>query len=275
MSENLVVNGVTYPQVEALSLTNDTGGQVAFYPDAVRYVEQELTEEQKAQVRENIGATPSISTITYNTSTNQWTIAYTDGTSAAVTGPTIPSTNVAFGQGYATCSTAAATTAKTASLSGYVLKTGGVVAVKFTNAVPASATLNINNTGAKYIYHHGTYLEAGVINAGDVATFMYNGSTYTLLAVDRGGSWNDLTGKPASFTPTAHSHAATDVTSGVFDAARIPSLAASKISAGTFAGQVVANSSGQDAATSLLRNSKLVSSETDPTVNGEINWTYE
>lgn len=50
--------------------------------------------------------------------------------------------------------------------------------------------------------------------------------------------------------------------------------AASTITAGTFAGQVVANSSGQTPGTSLLRNSKLVSTDTDPTVNGEINWTY-
>ena len=256
-------------------------------------VDAAATAASNAQSAADNAASKAISSMSYNTSTNQWTIAYTDGTSATVTGPTIPSTNVEFGQGYASCSTAASTAAKTASLTSYALKTGGVVAVKFTYAVPASATLNIDSTGAKYIYHHGTYLKDGVINAGDVATFMYNGSTYTLLTVDRGGSWNDLTGKPASFTPAAHSHEATDVTSGVFDearipnlaaskitsgvfdVARIPSLAASKIAAGTFAGQVVANSSGQDAATSLLRNSKLASSETDPTVNGEINWAYE
>ena len=45
--------------------------------------------------------------------------------------------------------------------------------------------------------------------------------------------------------------------------------------AGTFAGQVVANSSGQTYSTSLLRNSRLVSADTNPTVNGEINWTYK
>ena len=50
--------------------------------------------------------------------------------------------------------------------------------------------------------------------------------------------------------------------------------AASTITAGTFAGQVVANSSGQTYSTSLLRNSKLVNAETNPTVNGEICWTY-
>lgn len=49
---------------------------------------------------------------------------------------------------------------------------------------------------------------------------------------------------------------------------------ADTITAGTFAGQVVANASGQSPSTSLVRNSKLVSSETNPTVNGEICWTY-
>lgn len=43
---------------------------------------------------------------------------------------------------------------------------------------------------------------------------------------------------------------------------------------GTFGGTVSAGSTYQDPATSLLRNSKLVSSDTTPTVNGEINWTY-
>ena len=52
-------------------------------------------------------------------------------------------------------------------------------------------------------------------------------------------------------------------------------MPADYVTAGTFAGQVVANANGQDAGTSLLRNSKLVSAETDPTVNGEICWTYE
>ena len=50
--------------------------------------------------------------------------------------------------------------------------------------------------------------------------------------------------------------------------------AASTITAGTFAGQVVANASGQTPGTSLLRNSKLVSADTNPSNNGEINWTY-
>lgn len=51
--------------------------------------------------------------------------------------------------------------------------------------------------------------------------------------------------------------------------------AASTVTAGTFAGQVVANASGQTPGASLLRNSKLVSADTNPTVNGEIFWTYK
>ena len=58
-------------------------------------------------------------------------------------------TPVKLGFGYATCSTAEATAAKTAALPSYTLTTGGIVAVKFTNAVPAGATLNINSKGAK------------------------------------------------------------------------------------------------------------------------------
>lgn len=49
---------------------------------------------------------------------------------------------------------------------------------------------------------------------------------------------------------------------------------ANDVLAGTLAGQVVANSAGQNPDTSLLRNSRLVSVETIPTVEGEICWVY-
>jgi hypothetical protein len=92
--------------------------------------------------------------------------------------------NVSLGQGYATCSTAAATTAKTASLSSYALTTGGIVSVKFTYDVPAGATLNINSKGAKAIYYRGSAITAGVIKAGDTATFIYS-TNYHLISVDK------------------------------------------------------------------------------------------
>lgn len=52
-------------------------------------------------------------------------------------------------------------------------------------------------------------------------------------------------------------------------------ISANEVTAGTFAGQVVANSSAQTPGTSLLRNSKLVTAETNPSYNGEICWVYE
>lgn len=55
MSENVVVNGVSYNGVDALALIRADGTVVTFYPDAVRYNEQTLTEAQKAQARENLG----------------------------------------------------------------------------------------------------------------------------------------------------------------------------------------------------------------------------
>ena len=125
-----------------------------------------------------------------------------------ISGGAYPSstTNVSLGQGYATCSTAAATKAKTASLSSYTLSTGGIVAVTFTNDVPASATLNINSKGAKNIYHKGAAITDGVIKAGDTATFIYS-TRYHLISIDRdetfSGDYNDLTNTPAIPTKTS------------------------------------------------------------------------
>jgi hypothetical protein len=50
---------------------------------------------------------------------------------------------------------------------------------------------------------------------------------------------------------------------------------ADTITAGTFAGEVIAQASSQTPGTSLLRNSRLVTTETNPGYNGEICWTYE
>lgn len=51
--------------------------------------------------------------------------------------------------------------------------------------------------------------------------------------------------------------------------------AASTITAGTFAGAVVAQTTSQTPSDSLLRNSKLVLTDTNPSYNGEICWTYK
>lgn len=91
-----------------------------------------------------------------------------------------------LGFGYASCTTAAATAAKTATLSNYSLINGGLVVVYFQYDVPAQSTLNINNAGAKEIHFQGSRIAANVIKAGDKCLFIYNGN-YMLIAIDRWG----------------------------------------------------------------------------------------
>ena len=99
-------------------------------------------------------------------------------------------TNVALGQGYAVQNNSSASATITATLSSYTLTANGIVSVKFNYDVPANATLNINSKGAKAIYNKDAAITAGVIKAGDTATFIYN-TYYRLIAVD---SWQDNTG---------------------------------------------------------------------------------
>ena len=55
MADNIKINEVIYPGVEAIAATNENGDPVMYYMDAVRHNKQELTEAQKQQVIENIG----------------------------------------------------------------------------------------------------------------------------------------------------------------------------------------------------------------------------
>ena len=94
--------------------------------------------------------------------------------------------NALMGSGYGTCSTAAATTEKSVVLSNYEKELGGLIVVKFDNAVPANATLNINSKGANVIYYTGSPITDNIIKAGDKALFMYTTSTnYTLITTGR------------------------------------------------------------------------------------------
>lgn len=107
-------------------------------------------------------------------------------------------TNLTLGQGYGTCTTAAATVAKVVTLSGYTLATGGIVTVKFTNSVPASATMNVNSKGAKKIFYKGAAITAGIINAGDIVSFMYDGTQYQVVSLGRDTTYSNMTAATAS-----------------------------------------------------------------------------
>ena len=83
---------------------------------------------------------------------------------------------------YGTCSTAAATAAKTVSLTGFTLATGAIVTVKFTvTNTAANPTLNVNGTGAKAIQYRGATISAGYLAANRVYTFIYDGTNYQLI----------------------------------------------------------------------------------------------
>ena len=100
------------------------------------------------------------------------------------------------GSGQGTCSTAATTAAKTASITDFILLKNGFVAIRFQNAVSVpDATLNISSTGAKTIKINGANLQPGVIKAGMTAIMVYDGTAYNivgLMGLEGGGSPSDL-----------------------------------------------------------------------------------
>lgn len=89
---------------------------------------------------------------------------------------------------YAVCSTPAATAAKAIdNLTGFDLRAGATIRIKFTygNTAP-NPTLNINNTGAKEIYKHGTDKPGGSAKTSwqdeSVVTMTYDGTAWFMNA---------------------------------------------------------------------------------------------
>ncbi len=98
------------------------------------------------------------------------------------------------------CTTAGGNSSKTVTRSDITIKPGSVFAVRFNNAVGAGSTLNINNGGAKPIKHRNANIAAYQIRATDTAIFIYDGTAYHLLSVDRA----------FDTAPTAGSHSLID-----------------------------------------------------------------
>lgn len=84
---------------------------------------------------------------------------------------------------YGMCNTGQSTATKVVTCSGFQLRAGAVVNVKFTYKNTASQPkLNVNNTGAKDIYINNAVMTSDYYwNAGDVVTFVYSG-TYWYVA---------------------------------------------------------------------------------------------
>lgn len=83
---------------------------------------------------------------------------------------------------FAVCSTAAATAAKTATISGFKLFTGAVAYIKFSvKNTAANPTLNISGTGAKAIQYQGAAISSSYLNANRTYAFVYDGSVYQVI----------------------------------------------------------------------------------------------
>ena len=83
---------------------------------------------------------------------------------------------------YGSCSTAAATAAKTVTVNNFDLDTGSRIAVKFTVTNTASnPTLNVNSTGAKAIYYRGSAISAGYLAQNRTYEFVYNGTQWEVV----------------------------------------------------------------------------------------------
>ena len=108
------------------------------------------------------------------------------------TGAPGANTNLDLGHYYMECTTAGATAAKEVDLAGYILKSGATIVVKFTNKnTAASATLNINSTGAKPIYYNGVAVPANMIQAGDEVPMIYTGNRWNIFGY---GDYGDIDG---------------------------------------------------------------------------------
>ena len=88
------------------------------------------------------------------------------------------------GNGFGTCDTAAATAAKTVSITDFVLIKNGVVNILFSKAVSvAGATLNVSSTGAKAIRYNGNTIQPGVIKANCTVGMQYDGTYWNIISI--------------------------------------------------------------------------------------------
>ncbi len=99
---------------------------------------------------------------------------------------------------FGTCSTAAATAAKTVSITSgtFNLETGARVTVKFSNANTADTpTLNVNSKGAKNIFHKGSKITTGANKAllAGTCDFVYDGTQWQLIG-------NYISGEGTTYT---------------------------------------------------------------------------
>ena len=100
-----------------------------------------------------------------------------------------------------------------------------------------------------------------------------NGLNADLLDGEHGSyyrAWANLTGVPSTFTPSAHTHDASDVVSGVLGSARIPDLDASKITSGVLGSARIPDLDASKITSGTLSDSRLPTSMADKTITGTL-----
>ena len=70
-------------------------------------------------------------------------------------------------------------------IAGWTTRTGNILVASFQRDVQANTSLNISNTGDKYIYYKGAIINAGVISAGDIVTFTYWNNRYNVVSIEK------------------------------------------------------------------------------------------
>lgn len=175
----------------------DSNGQRYSFGKYVEYADQagSATTAGTAGEADHAGSADKATTADSATKAGQFTTArYIDGMSFNGTADI---------HHYTTCSTAAGTAAKTASLSGFALQNGARVIVKFANANTATSnvTLNVQNTGAKKITYKGSDLTTtDSWEAGTTIEFVYNGTSWEMLSSGSGKAIYDGSGNVISDT---------------------------------------------------------------------------
>ena len=183
-----------------------------------------------------------------------------------------------LGIGYGTCTTAEATAAKVATLADYTLVKNGIVAVKFSYPLCASATLNINGKGAKPVYVGGAAVTATnckSVQAGDIGYFIYDGTAYHFLGTDRAGK-SAITGLSVSGKTVTYTRS--DGETGTFDTQDTTYSFADSYNASTNKGATVATVANAINALDVTDISGFGTGKTLATLkeeNGKISATFQ
>lgn len=162
---------------------------------------------------------------------------------------------------YGTCSTAAATAAKTVTCFGFVLVAGSEITVKFTvTNTAANPTLNVNSTGAKAIYYNGAAITASYLAANKTYTFRYNGTQYDLVGDINTQSNTDNSKKDAVQCSTASGTAAKVGTAAAYNLSNNRYFFVLMENANSYKGAITLNINSSGAKTIYINGSASSSS---------------